>query len=72
MVSARVVIGVAAFAGLRLDVPASRTAHCRVRVVQAFAPRRGIHGMAVAESRVLGALGGEGAIGSATRAAPAR
>ncbi len=59
----------AAFAGLRLDVTAARTAHYRVRVVQAFPPRQAIRGMAVAESRVLGALGGEGAIDFATLAA---
>lgn len=58
----------AAFAGLRLDVTSSRTAHYRVRVVQAFPPRQAIHGMAVAESRVLGALGGEGAISYSTLA----
>lgn len=58
-----------AYAGLRLDVTASRTTHYRVRVVQAFAPRRGSRGMAVAESRVLGALGGEGAIDFSTLAA---
>lgn len=59
----------AAFAGLRLDVTAARTAHYRVRVVQAFPPRQAIRGMAVAESRVLGALGGEGAIDFITLAA---
>ncbi len=59
----------AAFAGLRLDVTAARTAHYRVRVVQAFQPRQAIRGMAVAESRALGALGGEGAIDFTTLAA---
>lgn len=59
----------AAFDGLRLDVTSARTAHYRVRVVQAFPPRQAIRGMAVAESRVLGALGGEGAVDFATLAA---
>lgn len=59
----------AAFAGLRLDVTSSRTAHYRVRVVQAFPPRQAIRGMAVAESRGLGAFGGEGAVDFATLAA---
>lgn len=66
----------AAFSDWRLDVTSSRTAHYRVRVVQAFPPRRGLRGMAVAESRVMGPFGGEGAIdfvllaGLAARFAP--
>jgi hypothetical protein len=50
-----------AFAAWRLDVVETPGAHYRVRVVQRFQERR-MRTLAVAESRVVGPLGGEGAI----------
>jgi hypothetical protein len=50
-----------AFAAWRLDVVEAPRSHYRVRVLQRFAPRR-TRLFAVAESRVVGPLGGEGAI----------
>lgn len=58
-----------AYAPWRLDVTAARAAHYRVRVVQAFPPRRGIGAMAVAESHTFGPLGGVGTISFHTLAA---
>jgi hypothetical protein len=51
----------AAFAPWRLDVVEAPRSHYRVRVVQQFQPRRMRH-FAVAESLVVGPLGGEAAI----------
>lgn len=50
-----------AFAGWRLEVVDTSQAHYRIRVVQRFEPRR-MRIFAVAESRVVGPLGGESAI----------
>lgn len=58
-----------AFAPWRLDVTAARAAHYRVRVVQAFPPRRWPAVMAAAESHVFGPLGGAGTISFSTLAA---
>lgn len=50
-----------AFAAWRLEVVEASRAHYRVRVVQRFQARR-MRTFAVAESRVVGPLGGEGAV----------
>ena len=50
-----------AFAGLRLQVTSESRAHYRVRVTQRFGERR-TRPFGVAESRVFGALGGDGAV----------
>lgn len=50
-----------AFSAWRLEVVETPRAHYRVRVVQRFQERR-MRTLAVAESRVIGVLGGEGAI----------
>ena len=50
-----------AFAGLRLEVTDTPHAHYRVRVTQQFGERRPPR-FGVAESRVFGALGGDGAV----------
>ncbi len=50
-----------AFVGLRLDVTSEPRAHYRVRVTQRFGERR-TRPFGVAESRVFGALGGDGAV----------
>ena len=55
-----------AFAPWRLRVADQQSAHYRVRVVQAFPPRRGPGAMAVAESHTFGPLGGIGAVSFAT------
>ncbi len=58
-----------AFAPWRIDVTGNRSTHYRVRIVQAFAARRGPRAMAAAESHVFGALGGAGAVSFSTLAA---
>ena len=50
-----------AFEGLRLEVTDTPRAHYRVRVTQQFGERRPPR-FGVAESRVFGALGGDGAV----------
>lgn len=58
-----------AFAPWRIDITGARSAHYRVRVVQALAPRRGPAAMAAAESHVFGPLGGAGTVSFSTLAA---
>ena len=58
-----------AYAPWRIDVADVREAHYRVRVVQAFPPRRGPGAMAAAESHTFGPLGGMGELSFHTLAA---